>query len=125
MIPAATGKRGPGRQAALYPMAALPCPSPWSFPRDKEPHDPADDGYPQDDAHDHGKDNGKSKGQLEDHVKEGEQEYAEEDRQAAGSKVFRFQHDGSTPFPRSDETTRRDMSLRCSDALNPEGLFLL
>jgi hypothetical protein len=47
--------------------------TPLSFPRDKEPHDPADNSYPQDNAYGYCKEYGKKEGQLEDQKKERDQ----------------------------------------------------
>jgi len=78
-----------------------------SFPRDEIPHDPADNGDPQDDADGNGKDDGKEKGQLEDHIKEREQQRAEDESRASGRKILRLQHSGSRPFPLPEGPVRR------------------
>jgi hypothetical protein len=75
-------------------------PEPRSFSRDKEPDDPAYNGYPQDNACGNRKEDRKEKGQLEDQEKERDQERAEQYGQAAGGKILRFQHDLVLPlFP--------------------------
>jgi len=88
----------------LFPMLILMPgpPGPRSFPRDKEPHDPAYNGYPQDDACGNRKKDRKEKGQFEDQKKERDQKRAEQYGQAAGGKILRFQHDlvlSLFPFP--------------------------
>lgn len=73
-----------------------------SLPREKIPHDPAENGYSQDNGAYDSEENGKKQGQLKNKKEERKENHAYDYRQAACGKILCFQHSAVlpvAPFP--------------------------